>query len=87
MCLKAKEKLRQLADEGIGEHQQQGDDEAVDTGRLGDGAAQQHGGLHGALALGLAADGLAGLADGVTFADTGADTLFLQISSPLSRLL
>ena len=36
---------------------------------LRNGAAKQHGGCHVALALGLAADGLAGLADGVAFAE------------------
>ena len=52
------------------EDQQDADDQAVQTGGLGDGAAHDHGRSNGALALGLTADGFTGVA----FTNTGADT-------------
>ena len=53
--------------------QQQAGNKAVNTGGLGNGAAQQHGAGHIAFAFGLTADGGQRLAHGVTFADTRAD--------------
>ena len=49
-------------------------DEAVNTGGLGKCNAQDQGAGNVALALGLAANGLAGSSGSVAFADTGADT-------------
>ena len=59
---------------GRHEDQQNADNQAVQTGGFRDGAAHDHGGSDGALALGLAADGFTGLGNGVAFTNTGADT-------------
>ena len=68
--------LLQEVDERVGSHedQQNGDNQRVDTGRLGDGATQNHGRGDVALRLGLTADGLARLRHGVTFTETGAES-------------
>lgn len=65
----------QKSDEDAGhhEHEQQAGNKAVNTGGLGDGAAQQHGGSDLALGFGLTGDGFAGFADGVAFTNAGAD--------------
>ena len=64
------------AHEGTGgnEDQQDADDQAVQTGGFGQGAAQDQGGGNGGFAFGLAAYGFAGLGHGLAFTDTRADT-------------
>lgn len=63
-----------MLDEGIYEYQYQTDKQTVNTGRLRNGAADEHCCGSGALSLRLSADSFDSFADSVAFTDTRADT-------------